>query len=64
MTTYLQTGSVLRIADKRDLVTTENLNSEYYVVRFDEMRKEYFLELAEPFTLPKKLYGDIKERCD
>lgn len=60
MTLYLRRGNTYQVTDKADLNLYETLPAGNYTVKID-MYGNYYLELIENFTSPKKVYGDVEK---
>lgn len=64
MTYYFSQGSTVKLADNADVVVTDNLPVGNYVVKFNEQTGTFYLEQAEEFSIPSKLYGGVEKRAD
>ena len=62
MTYYFTSGSVVKLADNADVSVSENLPVGNYVVKFNQMTSEFFLERVPSFTNSGKVYGNIENR--
>lgn len=61
---FSRTGNTVFIKSSRDSQISNDLDALTYTVRLNQMTGEYFLEIIDNFTLPKKIYGDTKSRTD
>jgi hypothetical protein len=61
MSTYEQFGSKFYVSSAQSRVQYDKLPAGNYIVCLD-MFENFYLESIEPFTLPQKLYGDIKSK--
>jgi len=56
MTKYIKKGSTYTIAKDEDLIVESHLPPDIYVVKLS--MGGFYLELADRYTLPKKMYGN------
>jgi len=61
---YLKQGKIFRVTDKEELDIHESLPTATYTVGFNDCAGEFYLEKIEPFSIPKKLYGNPERRGD
>lgn len=59
MTFYNYQGSSVRLQNSKDVNIKQELMPANYIVQQHAMTGEYYLDLADPFTLPPKMYGDV-----
>lgn len=59
MTTYIKNGNRIRISADGALDLRRQLPPANYIIQYNEMANEYFLEETAPFLLPSKMYGDM-----
>lgn len=64
MTVYIKSGNKIRISADGALDLRRNLPPANYVIQYNEMASEYYLEETSPFVLPLKMYGDIDITAD
>ncbi|MCK4841452.1 MAG: AAA family ATPase [Methylococcales bacterium] len=64
MTYYIHTGSTVTITPESSVDIRETLEPINYVLKFNEMGSNFFLEKATDFIIPPKLYGDITEKAE
>lgn len=57
MAHFFKSGNTFSVAPSHSLDIAETLPPGPYVVKFNEF-KGFYLEIAEPFKLPSKIYGD------
>lgn len=58
MTYYIRSGRSYRQTSSKALDIQDTLPPATYTIKVDPMSGEYFYEMVDNFTLPKKLYGD------
>ena len=59
MTHFIKSGNVFHVAPSDSLDIREHLPAGVYIVKFDEMKSMYYLEISEKFNdIPCKVYGD------
>lgn len=63
-TQFALSGTTVHIGDDRQMTVTDTLPVNVYNICFDGMRDLFWLEIGEPFKMPKKLYGDAEKRSD
>eukprot|EP00751_Fragilariopsis_kerguelensis_P007131 CAMPEP_0170793850 /NCGR_PEP_ID=MMETSP0733-20121128/22977_1 /TAXON_ID=186038 /ORGANISM="Fragilariopsis kerguelensis, Strain L26-C5" /LENGTH=79 /DNA_ID=CAMNT_0011143033 /DNA_START=63 /DNA_END=299 /DNA_ORIENTATION=+ len=61
---YLKTGKIFKVTNKEELDIHECLPTATYTIGFDSRSREFYLEKIEPFSIPKKLYGNPERRGD
>mmetsp|Transcript_7350 Transcript_7350/g.7925 ORF Transcript_7350/g.7925 Transcript_7350/m.7925 type:complete len:403 (+) Transcript_7350:86-1294(+) len=61
---YLKFGKIFKVTDKEELDIHECLPTATYTIGFNSCSGEYYLEKIEPFSIPKKLYGNPERRGD
>lgn len=60
---FVKKGNTFNIAPKEALDISETLPAGNYMVKADQFGN-FFLEMVDSFSLPAKLYGDVKKRTD
>jgi hypothetical protein len=63
MTYFLQNGDAFQIASKDSLHIFETLPPGNYTVKYNEMKDFYYLQMAESFKAPSKIYGDTTKQA-
>lgn len=58
---FSRSGNIVRVQSSRNSFVSDQLEPLTYSVKFDP-RSGYFLEIIDNFTLPKKIYGNTKDR--
>ena len=64
MSSFIQSGSIFRVARSEDIQVHNTLPPANYAVDWDEFAKEFFLKTIDNFVLPKKIYGNINSRVE
>lgn len=64
MTYFIKRGNVYNVADSKALDIYDELPAGNYVVQFDQMKSEFFLEGIEAFIMPPKIYGKANGYCE
>jgi hypothetical protein len=64
MTLIIQQGSRITTAHEDSLIIHDALPARTYIVGYDGQKGSYYLEPAESFNLPKKIYDDSEARAD
>ncbi len=64
MTYFLKSGNTYRVAKKEALNISDTLPAGNYVVGFDKMTNQFFLEGIDSFTAPGRIYGDCLKNTD
>jgi hypothetical protein len=64
MSYFLKNGNTYRVAKKEAMNMTEHLPGGNYVVKYDDMTGQFFLEGIESFEAPKRIYGDCLKNTD
>lgn len=64
MSYFLKSGNTYRVAKKEAMNLTEHLAGGNYVVKYDELSGQFFLEHIENFEAPKRIYGDCLKNTD
>ena len=57
-TITIQTGSRYEVYQDQDISIHNQLPVGTYIVKFDKIKQMFYLEQADDFVLPKKIYGD------
>lgn len=60
---FSRSGNIVRVQSSRNSFVSDQLEPLTYSVKFDP-RSGYFLEIIDNFTLPKKIYGNTKDRTE
>ena len=63
-TTFTRSGSHFYLSDEADAKPYSTLPVGVYTVKYNDMRDVYYLEKAEDFTLPPKLYGKAADHSE
>lgn len=63
MTKFFKSGNTYRVAPGDSVDVRDELPAGNYVVKFSPM-EGFWLETAEPFKIPSKIYGDCLANCD
>lgn len=58
---FSRSGNIVRVQSSRNSFVSDQLEPLTYSVKFDPM-SGYYLEIIDNFTLPKKIYGNTKDR--
>lgn len=64
MAYYFTRGTTITVEDSRDIEVTDNLQPGVYTVKFNQLSGQFYLQMADPFVLPTKLYGGIDTRAE
>lgn len=64
MTHFIKDGAKFQVAPKQAIDIHQTLPVGTYVVKFDEMRSSFYLEVIEDFVLTGKVYGDTTKHAD
>lgn len=64
MTYFMKSGNTIKLADKANVEVSLELAPATYVVKFNNVMKEFYLVEMESFTVPEKLYGDTVKNTD
>lgn len=62
MTTFIKSGSIVHIDDDKQGVRLKALEPNVFLVKYNSMTNQFFLEEIESFTLPSKIYGNVTNR--
>jgi hypothetical protein len=54
---FVKSGNAVRVRDRSQMQSYDQLPAETYTVKFDEHANEFFLEQIANFDLPTKVYG-------
>lgn len=54
---FLRSGATIRVRDKNEVQSFDELPADTYTVKLDERAGEFFLEKISNFELPSKIYG-------
>lgn len=57
-------GNKYHMMDEKNIEVCDTLPAQNYIVQFNEMSGQYWLEPIDSFELPKKLYGDCGKKSD
>ena len=57
-------GNKYHMMDEKNIEVCETLPAQNYIVQYNEMSGQYWLEPIDSFELPKKLYGDCTRKAD
>jgi len=61
MTYFIKSGNIFTVSPHASLDIREHLPAGSYIVKLDEHKGIYYLEVAASFTeMPSKVYGDTK----
>jgi len=60
---YIKQGKKINLVDS-NVQSFPELSTGTYLTKFDERALEYYLEVCENFTVPKKIYGDSEKLSD
>ena len=63
MTHYIKQGDIFQVASDDALDMHATLPPLNYVIKFNEMADKFYLQLADSYALPPKLYGDTESRA-
>lgn len=63
MTYFFKSGNTFRIANKETVDMREKLPPGNYIVQYSELTG-FYLEIAENFNIPEKLYGETKNQAE
>lgn len=58
MTYFMKSGNTIKLADKANVEVSVDLAPSTYVVKYNNVMKEFYLVEMESFSIPSKLYGD------
>lgn len=64
MTTYTKMGNIFTVTDDESMQTFHKLPPGNYVVKFNGMTGQFYLEHIDNFTMPPKLYGSIGAQAE
>lgn len=63
MSYFLKMGSIFTVSSNDNMDLHTSLPPGNYVLKYDSMRSQFFLDQVEDFQLPSKLYGDTTSRA-
>lgn len=58
MTHFMRQGNTVTLVDNANVDISSTLAPAVYIVKFNTLAEKYYLETAENFKIPGKLYGD------
>jgi hypothetical protein len=61
---FLKYGNIFKVTSTAALDLHENLPNNTYVVKFNQLTNEYYLEQIESFSFSGKVYGDCEKMRD
>jgi ATPase family associated with various cellular activities (AAA) len=61
---FLKSGNTYRVTSKEDLDLHDRLPVGTYVVKFNNMQGQYYVERVDDFSLPTKLYGSTNRHAE
>lgn len=64
MSKYFKNSNIFRVAPDGALDIYETLPKGTYILKYNEDKDEYYLEISSEFNIPKKLYGETEKRCN
>lgn len=64
MTHFMRQGNTVTLVDNANVDISSTLAPAVYIVKFNKMLERFYLETAEEFKIPSKLYGDTARQTE
>lgn len=64
MSMFLKSGNSYTISPNGAVEWSDQLPAGFYIIKYNDQKNQFYLEIADGFTIPNKLYGDAQKRSD